>query len=165
TYPLPEAQVDRFMMKVKISYPQFEEERKIIRSHTGTVPAPEVKAVVSLEELNDARRLVKQIYLDEKIEKYILDIVFATRTPDVYRLKDIRSMISFGASPRASINLALAAKAHAFIHHRAYVTPDDVKAVAADILRHRIGITFEAEAENITSDEIIHKILGVIQVP
>ncbi len=165
TYPLPEAQVDRFMMKVKISYPQFEEERKIIRSHTGMVPAPEVKAVVSLEELNDARRLVKQIYLDEKIEKYILDIVFATRTPDVYRLKDIRSMISFGASPRASINLALAVKAHAFIHHRAYVTPDDVKAVAADILRHRIGITFEAEAENITSDEIIHKILGVIQVP
>lgn len=165
TYPLPEAQIDRFMMKVKISYPQFEEERKIIRSHSGTTPAPEVKPVVAVEELLEARKLVRQIYLDEKIEKYLLDIVFATRTPESYRLKDIKSMISFGASPRASINMALAAKAHAFIHHRAYVTPDDVKAIAADILRHRIGISFEAEAENITGDDLIAKILSVIQVP
>lgn len=165
TYPLPEAQVDRFMLKVKITFPQFEEERKILRAHSGPISNPAVKPVVSLDELLHARTLVKEIYLDEKIEKYILDLVFATRNPELYQLKDIKSMLSFGASPRASINLALAAKAHAFIQRRAYVIPDDVKAIAADVLRHRIGISFEAEAENISSDEIINKILGTIQVP
>lgn len=165
TYPLPEAQIDRFMMKVKITYPQYEEERKIIRSHTNSSPAHDVKPVVSIEELVEARDIIKQIYLDEKIEKYILDLVFATRTPELYQLKEIKSMITYGATPRASINMALAAKAHAFIQHRAYVTPDDVKAIAADILRHRIGISFEAEAENISTDEIIKKILAIIQVP
>lgn len=165
TYPLPEAQVDRFMLKVKITFPQYEEERKIIRSHTGPVEKPVVNQVVSIEDLMDARELVKQIYLDEKIEKYILDIVFATRNPELYQLKDIKSMVTYGASPRASINIALAAKANAFIHHRAYVIPDDVKSIAADVLRHRIGISFEAEAENITPDEIIKKILAIIQVP
>ncbi len=165
TYPLPEAQVDRFMLKVKITFPQYEEERKIIRSHSGPFNNAVVNQVVSIEDLLNARELVKQIYLDEKIEKYILDIVFATRNPELYKLKEIKSMITYGASPRASINLALAAKAHAFIQHRAYVIPDDVKAIAADVLRHRIGISFEAEAENIESDEIIKKILAIIQVP
>jgi MoxR-like ATPase len=165
TYPLPEAQVDRFMLKVKISFPQYEEERKIIRSHSGHIANPVVQAVVSIDELMEARDLVKQIYLDEKIEKYILDIVFATRSPEQYKLKDIKSMIIFGASPRASINIALAAKAHAFLQRRAYVVPDDVKAIAADVLRHRIGLSFEAEAENISTDDLIKKILATIQVP
>ncbi len=164
TYPLPEAQVDRFMLKLKIEYPEFEEERLIIRENLiGEMP--KANTVIKTEDIIRARSLVREVYLDEKIEKYILDIVFATRYPEKYELSKLAGMISFGGSPRASINLALAAKAYAFIRRRGYVIPEDVRAVCHDVLRHRIGLTYEAEAENITSEEIISEILNSVEVP
>ena len=164
TYPLPEAQVDRFMLKVVIDYPKFEEEKLIIRQNINGVKF-EVKPILKAEEILEARKVVRQVYLDEKIERYIVDIVFATRYPQKYDLKELTDMISFGGSPRASINLALAARTYAFIKRRGYVIPEDVRAVAHDVLRHRIGLTYEAEANNMTSDEIISKILNKIEVP
>ena len=164
TYPLPEAQVDRFMLKVVIGYPELSEEKKIIRQNiTGEKIA--VKPILKPEEIVEARKVVRQVYLDEKIEQYIADIVFATRYPDKYGLKELKEMISFGASPRASINLALAARAYAFIKRRGYVVPEDVRAVAHDVLRHRIGLSYEAEASNMTSDEIVSLILNRVEVP
>lgn len=164
TYPLPEAQVDRFMLKVIVGYPKQEEERLIIRQNIGKKPAP-VLPVLKPSEIIDAREVVRMIYLDEKIEKYILDIVFATREPKNFGLEDLEGMISFGASPRASISLALAARSYAFIKHRGYVIPEDVRAVCHDVLRHRIGISYEAEANNLTSEEIISEILNKVEVP
>ncbi len=164
TYPLPEAQVDRFMLKVIVGYPKQEEERLIIRQNIGKKPAP-VVPVLKPSEIIDAREVVRMIYLDEKIEKYILDIVFATREPKNFGLEDLEGMISFGASPRASISLALAARSYAFIKHRGYVIPEDVRAVCHDVLRHRIGISYEAEANNLTSEEIISEILNKVEVP
>ena len=164
TYPLPEAQVDRFMLKVVIDYPKLDEEKKIIRQNiTGEQVA--VRPVLSTNDIAEARKVVHQVYLDEKIEQYIADIVFATRYPDKYGLKEIKDFIEFGGSPRASINLALAARAFAFIKRRGYVIPEDVRAVAHDVLRHRIGLTYEAEANNVTSEEIISKILNKVEVP
>ncbi len=164
TYPLPEAQVDRFMLKVVIDYPKFDEEKRIIRQNiNGERPA--VLPVLSTKEITEARDVVRQVYLDEKIEQYIADIVFATRYPDKYGLKEINDYIEFGGSPRASINLALAARAYAFIKRRGYVIPEDVRAVAHDVLRHRIGLTYEAEANNVSSEEIISKILNKVEVP
>jgi len=164
TYPLPEAQVDRFMLKVIIDYPKLEEEKQIIRQQISGSD-DNVRPVVSTEDITKAREVVRQVYLDEKIEQYIADIVFATRYPEKYGLKEIQGYIEFGASPRASINLALASKANAFIKHRGYVIPEDVRAVAYDVLRHRIGLTYEAEANNITSEEIISKIINKVEVP
>ena len=164
TYPLPEAQVDRFMLKVVIDYPKLEEEKKIIRQNI----APEkqsIRPLMGTKEIEDARKVVKEVYLDEKIEQYIADIVFATRYPDKYNLKELNGLIGFGGSPRASINLALASRSYAFIKHRGYVIPEDVRAVAQDVLRHRIGLTYEAEASNVTSEEIISKILNRVEVP
>ncbi|MBQ0142726.1 MAG: MoxR family ATPase [Prevotellaceae bacterium] len=164
TYPLPEAQVDRFMLKVMIDYPTLEEEKKIIRQNI--VPEPiQVKSVVSVAEITAAKKVVCDVYLDEKIEQYIADIVFATRFPEKYGLRDIKGLIAFGGSPRASINLALASRAYAFIKHRGYVIPEDVRAVAYDVLRHRIGLTYEAEASNVSAEEIISKILNKVEVP
>ncbi|WP_071146575.1 AAA family ATPase [Bacteroides ihuae] len=164
TYPLPEAQVDRFMLKVVIDYPKIEEEKLIIRQNIGENKL-EVKAILKAEEVLEARKVVRQVYLDEKIERYIVDIVFATRYPEKYDLKDLKGLIAFGGSPRASINLALASRAYAFIKRRGYVIPEDIRSVAHDVLRHRIGLTYEAEASNVTSDEIISKILNKIEVP
>ena len=164
TYPLPEAQVDRFMLKVIIGYPELSEEKKIIRQNI-TGEKTEVKPVLKPEEIIEARKVVRQVYLDEKIEQYIADIVFATRYPDKYGLKELKEMISFGGSPRASINLALAARAYAFIKRRGYVVPEDVRAVAHDVLRHRIGLSYEAEASNVTADEIVSLILNKVEVP
>jgi MoxR-like ATPase len=164
TYELPEAQVDRFMLKVVITYPQKEEERAIIRQNLQAT-ATKINAVVSTEEILEARALVREIYMDEKIEQYILDIVFATRFPEQYKLAHLKNWISFGASPRASISLALAAKAYAFIKRRGYVIPEDIRAVCADVMRHRIGVTYEAEAENKTSVDILHEILNAVEVP
>lgn len=164
TYPLPEAQVDRFMLKVVIDYPKLEEEKLIIRQNINGEKL-EVKPIMKAEEIIEARKVVRQVYLDEKIEKYIVDIVFATRYPEKYDLKELKDMIGFGGSPRASINLALAARSYAFIKRRGYVIPEDVRAVAHDVLRHRIGLTYEAEASNITADEIISKILNKVEVP
>lgn len=164
TYPLPEAQVDRFMLKVIISYPKKEEEKKIVRAHLNG-GFNEVKPILSVQEILDARKVVQEVYMDEKIEKYIVDLVFATRFPDEYGLKDLQGMIAFGASPRASINLALAARAYAFIKRRGYVVPEDVRAVTHDVLRHRIGLSYEAEANNMTSEEIINEILNAVEVP
>ena len=164
TYPLPEAQVDRFMLKVIIDYPKLEEEKQIIRQQISG-SNDNVRPVVSTEDITKAREVVRQVYLDEKIEQYIADIVFATRYPEKYGLKEIQGYIEFGASPRASINLALASKANAFIKHRGYVIPEDVRAVAYDVLRHRIGLTYEAEANNVTSEEIISKIINKVEVP
>ncbi|MEN8139048.1 MAG: MoxR family ATPase [Bacteroidota bacterium] len=164
TYPLPEAQVDRFMLKTVIDYPKLEDERLIMRQNMmGN--NQEIKAVVSIDEIIKARKTVEEVYMDEKIEKYILDIVFATRYPEDYRLAELKPLITFGASPRASINLATAAKVYAFIRRRGYVIPEDVRAVAMDVLRHRIGITYEAEAENITSEDLVNKILNAVEVP
>ena len=164
TYQLPEAQVDRFMLKVIIDYPTIEEEKRIIRENiTGKMP--EVRAVTSAADIIKARDVVREVYIDEKIEQYIADIVFATRYPDRYGLKDMKSMISFGGSPRASISLAKAARAYAFIKRRGYVVPEDVRAVAHDVLRHRVGLTYEAEASNITSEEIVSKIINKVEVP
>ena len=164
TYPLPEAQVDRFMLKVVIDYPKLEEEKRIIRQNiTGDREA--VRPVLTTQEIADARAVVRQVYLDEKIEQYIADIVFATRYPERYGLDAIKDYIEFGGSPRASINLALAGRAYAFIKHRGYVVPEDIRAVAHDVLRHRIGLTYEAEANNVTTEEIISKILNQVEVP
>lgn len=164
TYPLPEAQVDRFMLKTVIKYPQMAEEQLIIRANLKG-EFPKVNPVVSLEQIQRAQQMVREVYMDEKIEKYILDIIFATRTPEKYNLDEIKPLISFGASPRGSINLATAAKCYAFIKRRGYVIPEDVRAVVYDVLRHRIGITYEAEAENITSEDLINKIVNEIEVP
>ncbi len=165
TYPLPEAQVDRFMLKVVVGYPDRSEEQLIIRRQVQGVEIPFINQVVSVHEILHARTLVKQIYMDEKVEQYIIDIVFATRFPEQYRLDRIKPLISYGGSPRASINLALAAKAHAFMNKRGYVIPEDVKAICKDVMRHRIGLTYEAEAENITTEKIIDDILDAIAVP
>ena len=164
TYPLPEAQTDRFMMKVVIGYPQKEEEQQIIRQNIGG-EKKQVLPILSTQDIMKARDIVRQVYLDEKIEKYIVDIVFATRYPENYGLENLKDMISFGGSPRASINLALAARAYAFIHRRGYVVPEDIRAVCYDVLRHRIGLTYEAEANNITSEDIITEVLNKVQVP
>ena len=164
TYPLPEAQVDRFMLKVIIDYPKLEEEKKIIRQNING-ERTEVRPILKAEDIIAAREVVRQVYLDEKIEQYIADIVFATRYPEKYDLKELKGLIGFGGSPRASINLALAARSYAFIKRRGYVIPEDVRAVAHDVLRHRIGLTYEAEATNVTSDEIVSKILNKVEVP
>lgn len=164
TYPLPEAQVDRFMLKVVIDYPTLEEEKKIIRENlSGSLP--EVKPIVGIDDILKAREIVQQVYIDEKIEQYIADIVFATRYPERYGLTELKPMITFGGSPRASISLAKAARAYAFIHHRGYVVPEDIRAVAHDVLRHRIGLSYEAEASNVTSEEIVSKIINKVEVP
>ena len=164
TYPLPEAQVDRFMLKVVIDYPTLEEEKQIIRENImGALPT--VRPVCSAQEIINAREVVRQVYLDEKIEQYIADIVFATRYPDRYGLSELKNLITFGGSPRASINLAKAARAYAFIKRRGYVVPEDVRAVAHDVLRHRIGLSYEAEASNITSEEIVSKVINKVEVP
>lgn len=164
TYPLPEAQVDRFMLKAIIDYPKLDEEQLIIRNQL-TGEQPQVNPVVSLEEILHAQRVAREVYMDEKIEKYILDIIFATRYPEKYHLGELNGLIAFGASPRGSINLSVAAKCHAFIHRRGYVIPEDVRAVIFNVLRHRIGISYEAEAESITSVDIINKIINTIEVP
>ena len=164
TYPLPEAQVGRFMLKVIINYPKKEEEKLIIRQNLSK-EKPTVLPILSPKDIVDAREVVRQVYLDEKIEKYIVDIVFATRFPQDYGLESLKDMISFGASPRASISLALAARAYAFIKRRGYVIPEDIRAVCYDVLRHRIGLSYEAEANNMTSDEIITEILNTVEVP
>lgn len=164
TYPLPEAQVDRFMLKVLIDYPTLEEEKLIVRENLAG-KMPEVKPVVGVEDIIKARQVVEQVYIDEKIEQYIADIVFATRYPERYGLENLKSLITFGVSPRASINLAKAARAYAFIHRRGYVVPEDVRAVVHDVLRHRIGLSYEAEADNVTSEEIVSKIVNKVEVP
>ena len=164
TYPLPEAQVDRFMLKVKITYPSREEEQKIMKLNT-TSDNPTINAVINPADIIKARKLVQEIYVDEKIEKYILDIVFATRSPKDFGLDELTDLISYGGSPRASINLALGARAMAFIRRRGYVIPEDVRSICSDVLRHRIAVTYEAEAEDITSETIISKILNKIEVP
>jgi MoxR-like ATPase len=164
TYPLPEAQVDRFMLKLVITYPSIEEEKLIMRENTAMV-FPVADKILTTDDILQSRITVKEVYMDEKIEQYILNIVFATRNPANYNLPAYKSMISYGASPRASINLARAAKAYAFIKHRGFVIPEDVRAVCLDVLRHRIGLTYEAEAENITSEDIITDILNNIEVP
>lgn len=165
TYPLPEAQVDRFMLKVVIDYPSKEEEQLIIRQNTQGLNFPPVNAVASASEILTAKSLVRQVYVDEKVENYILDIVFATRFPDKHNLSKLKPLISFGGSPRASINLALAAKSSAFLNKRAYVIPEDVRNICKDVLRHRIGLTYEAEAENVNAEQIIAEILRVVNVP
>ncbi len=164
TYPLPEAQVDRFMLKVIINYPKQEEEMQILRQNISNT-FQVINAVVKPSDILKAREVVREVYLDEKIEKYITDIVFATRYPEKYKLEKLKPLISFGGSPRASISLALSAKAYAFIKRRGYVVPEDIRAVAHDVLRHRIGLTYEAEAENITSEDIINDILNMVEVP
>ncbi len=165
TYPLPEAQQDRFMLKVVIDYPKKEEEQLIIRQNTQQLVSPTINPVVSIREVTEARDLARTIYMDEKIENYILDIVFATRKPEQVGLSNLKPLISYGGSPRASINMALASKSVAFIHKRGYVLPEDVRSIAADVLRHRIGLTYEAEAENISVEEIINQVLNVVKVP
>ncbi len=164
TYPLPEAQVDRFMLKTIIDYPKIEDEQQIVRANLKGA-FEKIKPVVTVKQILSAQAAVREVYMDEKIEKYILDIVFATRYPEKYRLAELKPLISFGVSPRGSINLATAAKCYAFIKRRGYVIPEDVRAIVYDVLRHRIGITYEAEAENVTSEDIISKIVNVIEVP
>ncbi len=164
TYPLPEAQVDRFMMKVVITYPNKEEETSILRNNISR-EFPKAEKILKPADIISARDVVKDVYMDEKIEKYILDIIFATRQPEEYKLDKLSQLISFGASPRGTINMALAAKAYAFIKRRGYVIPEDIRAVVPDVLRHRIGVTYEAEAENITSEDIINEIVNSIEVP
>ena len=165
TYPLPEAQVDRFMLKVVLPYPNREEEKLIVRANVSSEGFPTPNKVVDPKQIIKARDIVKQIYMDEKIEKYIIDIVYATREPEYYHLDEIKHFISFGGSPRASISLASAAKAYAFLKKRGYVIPEDVRAVCADVLRHRIGLSYEAEAENITTENVITTILNKVEVP
>ena len=165
TYPLPEAQVDRFMLKVVLDYPKKEEEKKIIRHNISPNGMPVSNRILKPEDILKARHTVREVYMDEKIEQYIVDIVFATRYPNEYKLSKFAPLISFGGSPRASINLALASKAYAFIKRRGYVIPEDVRAVCLDVLRHRIGLTYEAEAENITTEQIINEILNTVEVP
>lgn len=165
TYPLPEAQVDRFMLKVIVGYPNKAEEQLIIRQNTQTLTMPTIQRVAAKSEILQARELVRQIYVDEKIEQYILDIVFATRFPEQYKLSRLKPLIAFGGSPRASINLALAAKAHAFLNKRAFVVPEDVRAICKDVIRHRIGLTYEAEAESINAEMVVEAILKEVAVP
>lgn len=165
TYPLPEAQQDRFIMKVTVGYPNMEEEQMIIRQNVQGWAQPQVQQVVSLEDIVKGRQLVRQIYMDEKVERYILDIVFATRYPERYKLDNLKPLIAYGGSPRASINLALASKAQAFLQKRAFVTPEDIRSICKDVLRHRIGLTYEAEAENVKVEEVIEKVLGAVRVP
>ncbi len=164
TYPLPEAQVDRFMLKVVIDYPKLDEEKLIIRQHIDGQDTA-VRPVLSTDDIERAREVVRQVYLDEKIAQYIADIVFCSRYPEKYGLKEIQDYVEFGGSPRASINLALASRAYAFVKHRGYVIPEDVRAVAHDVLRHRIGLTYEAEANNVTSEEIVSRIINKVEVP
>ena len=164
TYPLPEAQVDRFMLKTVIDYPKIEEEQEIVRSNIND-SFGEIKPVVSVKEIMNAQKSVRSVYMDDKIEKYILDIIFATRYPEKFGLEELKPFINFGASPRGSINLANASKCFAFIKRRGYVIPEDVRAIVLDVLRHRIGLTYEAEAENITSEDIINKIVNKVEVP
>jgi MoxR-like ATPase len=164
TYPLPEAQIDRFMLKVVVDYPKLEEEKMIVRQNVAK-DFPKASAILKTENITNARNVVRDVYIDEKIERYILDIVFATRFPEKYGLEKFASMINYGGSPRASINLALASKAYAFIKRRGYVIPEDVRAICHDVLRHRIGLSYEAEAENITSEDIITEILNTVEVP
>ena len=164
TYPLPEAQVDRFMLKTVIDYPKLAEEQIIIRSNLNNIQE-KIKPVVTTKQIEKAQATVREIYMDEKIEKYILDLIFATRYPEKYNLAEIKPLISFGASPRGSINLATAAKCHAFLKHRGYVIPEDVREVIYDVLRHRIGLTYEAEAENVTSEDLISQIINEVEVP
>ncbi len=165
TYPLPEAQVDRFMLKVIVGYPDREQEQLIIRQQVQGEALPVVKPVVSVQQIVAGRNLVKQVYMDEKIEKYIIDIVFATRYPDEFGLGKIKNLIAYGGSPRASINLALASKAHAYMQRRGFVIPDDVKAICKDVMRHRIGLTYEAEAENIKAENIVDDVMRAVKVP
>ena len=165
TYPLPEAQVDRFIMKVLVDYPKMHEEQMIIRQNVQGLTLPPVKQVVSVMEIGNARELVRQIYMDEKIEQYILDIVFATRQPEKYKLETLKPLISYGASPRGSINLALAAKAQAFLNKRGFVIPEDIRSICKDVLRHRIGLTYEAEAESVNVENVVDDILKQINVP
>ncbi len=165
TYPLPEAQVDRFMLKVLIDYPDKEEEREIIRRTLSGQTSKQLQAVVEPATILKARQIVRKVYMDEKIEQYILDIVFATRQPDAYGLANLAPLINYGGSPRASINLALAAKAYAFLKRRGYVIPEDVRSICHDVMRHRIGLTYEAEAENISQEDIINRILNTVEVP
>jgi MoxR-like ATPase len=165
TYPLPEAQVDRFMLKVVIGYPNKEDEKRIIRANISPGGMPKPEAIIKPEDIVKARKVVREVYMDEKIEQYIIDIVFATRFPEQHKLSQYKNLISYGASPRASINLALASKAYAFLKHRGYVIPEDVRAVCHDVLRHRIGLTYEAEAENMTTEAIITDILNAVEVP
>lgn len=165
TYPLPEAQTDRFMMKVKINYPNKEEEREIVRRNLGDDDFGKVKAIVNPKDILKARKSVRTVYMDEKIEQYLLDIVFATRQPGEYGLGGLKPLINYGGSPRASINLAIASKAYAFLKRRGYVIPEDVRAICHDVLRHRIGLTYEAEAENISQEDIINRILNTVEVP
>jgi ATPase, moxR family len=164
TYMLPEAQVDRFMLKVIIDYPAIEEEKLIVRENLQD-KMPEVKSVVSADDIFNARKIVEEVYLDDKILQYITDVVFATRYPERYQLSELKQMITFGGSPRASINLAKASRAYAFVKHRGYVVPEDVRAVAHDVLRHRIGLSYEAEATNITAEEVVREVLNKVQVP
>ncbi len=164
TYPLPEAQVDRFMLKVVLGYPNKDEEQKIIRLNIAS-EFPKVNKILRPEDIIEARKVVKEVYMDEKIERYIVDIVFASRRPEDYRLNKFKGLISYGASPRAGINLALASKAYAFIKRRGYVIPEDVRAVCADVMRHRIGLSYEAEAENISSEDVVKEILNSVEVP
>ena len=164
TYPLPEAQIDRFMLKTIIDYPKMDDEQQIVRANLKG-GFEKINPVVSIKQILNAQKAVREVYMDEKIEKYILDIIFATRYPEKYKLADLKPLISFGASPRGSINLAMAAKCYAFIKRRGYVIPEDVRALVHDVLRHRIGITYEAEAENVTSEDIINKIVNKIEVP
>jgi MoxR-like ATPase len=165
TYPLPEAQQDRFLMKVIVGYPSKMEEQVILRTNVQGEKMPAVKQVVSVQEIIQSRDLVREVYMDEKIENYILDIVFATRQPEQYKLEKLKALIAYGGSPRASINLALASKAHAFLDKRGYVIPEDVKSIAKDVLRHRVGLTYEAEAENVKIEELIDDVLKVIPIP
>jgi len=165
TYPLPEAQVDRFMLKVMIDYPSKQEEKLIIRQNVQGLKFPSVNQVVSVQEIIRARELVREIYMDEKIENYILDLVFATRNPEAYKLEKLKPLIAYGGSPRASINLALAAKANAFIHKRGYVIPEDVRNIVKDVMRHRIGLTYEAEAENVNVENVIEQVMAKVEVP
>lgn len=165
TYPLPEAQQDRFIMKVIVQYPEKAEEQLIIRQNVMGLKAPEVTQVVTMQEVMQAKELTRQIYMDEKVENYILDIVFATRTPEKYKLEKLKPLIAYGGSPRASINLALAAKAQAFLNKRGFVIPEDVRSISKDVLRHRIGLTYEAEAENVNVETVVDEVLRAIQVP
>ncbi len=165
TYPLPEAQVDRFMLKIKIGYPTEAQELEIMRRMAKTARPAALKPVIKPADILKAREVVQDIYMDEKVENYIIDLIFATRNPEKYKLKDVEGLIQYGASPRASINLNLAARGHAFLQTRAYVTPEDVRAMAMDVLRHRLILTYEAEAENISSEDVIERILSTVQVP
>ncbi|HVB03477.1 MAG TPA: AAA family ATPase [Chitinophagaceae bacterium] len=165
TYPLPEAQVDRFMLKIAVTYPTRDEERSIIRQILNPDGSPTIHAVIDPRQILEARHMVREVYMDEKIEKYILDIVFASRQPGEFKLTKLKPLIAYGGSPRASINLALAAKTYAFMKRRGYVIPEDVRSICYDVMRHRIGLTYEAEAENITSENILSEILNVVEVP